>query len=202
MFFEDYTITGVVYHIAPINDIKKILQEGIKFDDKSSYHSKYFEFHQMFDDMKSSDIPLWVQRKKAIFATLNYRKEPHFHSHTVLMALKVDPKKCWIANENSANQLYEPFILQDIVCFRGAHEYIQTKGRHLVDTYWQESISFTDNLDHRLDLINGYDAEVLIMHDVPPEDIQLLYIISDHRLLTIKQWQGIFCDSNQKKDMV
>ncbi|MDR5658624.1 hypothetical protein RH915_03880 [Serpentinicella sp. ANB-PHB4] len=192
MFFEDFTKTGCVYHIAAINDLKKIMSQGIKYNDKASYKEKYCGFHQLFDDQKPAYIPKWVERKKAIFATMNYRKKPGFHSHTVVMALKIDIKRCWIANENKANQLYEPFILKNILEYNSAENYLQTKGKEIIKNYWSTSLSFENNLLERADQKENYDAEVLIFHEIPPENIRPLFIVSDHRVQTINQWKKIF----------
>lgn len=193
MFFDDYSKTGKIYHIAPINDLKQILSEGIKYDDKVTYKNKYYEFHSFIDSVKPKYIPSWIERKKAIFATMNYRKDPNFYSHTVVMALKVDPSKCWIANESRANEIYEPFILQDIKELIGVKEYINTKGKDTIEEYWKTSLSFKENLNKRIDLKEGYDAEVLIFHPIEPKDIEILYIVSDHRLMKFNEWKKVFC---------
>ncbi|MFW5647882.1 MAG: hypothetical protein ACOCG5_02220 [Candidatus Alkaliphilus sp. MAG34] len=193
MFFDDYFKTGKVYHIAPVNDLGKILSDGIKHDDKVTYEYKYYAFHCFIDSMKPAYIPSWVKRKDAIFATKNYRREPGFCSHSVVMALDVEPSKCWIANENRANQIYEPFILQGVDSLRDAGEYVKTQGRKLIEEYWETSLSFEENLRKRMDLKDGYDAEVLIFHDVRPEDIEILYIVSDHRVMKFDEWKKVFC---------
>ncbi|KAB3530023.1 hypothetical protein [Alkaliphilus serpentinus] len=193
MFFCDFLETGVVYHIAPINDFKKILERGIGYKDKVSYKSKYIEFHNFLDSFRTSDIPDWVERQKAIFASMNFKKHPCFHAHSVILAVKVYPERCWIANENRGNQLYEPFILKDIKEFRSANHYLNTKGAAMALQYWKTSLSFQDNIKKRMDLVRGYDAEVMIFHPIPPEDIKPLFIVSDHRILTIDQWRRIFC---------
>lgn len=193
MFFDDYSKTGRVYHIAPINDLKQILSEGIKYDDKVTYKNKYYEFHSFIDSVKPKYIPSWIERKKAIFATMNYRKDPNFYSHTVVMALAIDPSKCWIANESRANEIYEPFILQDIKELIGVKEYINTKGKDTIEEYWKTSLSFEENLNKRIDLKEGYDAEVLIFHPIEPKDIEILYIVSDHRLMKFNEWKKVFC---------
>jgi len=194
MFFDDYTKTGYIYHIAPINDLNLILHKGINYDDKCSYQERYIDFHKFIDECRPETIPPWVERKKAIFASLNYRENPNFHSHTVVLALKVNPSKCWIANESRANQIYEPLILKDVKGFKQATNYLETKGREFAEEYWRTSLSFTDNMEIRKDLEEDYDAEVLIFHPVPPEDIKLLFIVSDHRVLTLEQWNSIFSE--------
>ncbi len=193
MFFEDYFKTGRVYHIAPVNDLGKILSDGIKYDDKVTYEYKYYTFHCFIDSLKPAYIPSWVKRKRAIFATKNYRKEPNFSSHSVVTALRVNPSKCWVANENRANQIYEPFILQEVDPLKGAGEYMKTEGKKSVEEYWRTSLSFEENLKKRMDLQDGYDAEVLIFHDIRSEDIEVLYIVSDHRVMEFDEWKEIFC---------
>lgn len=193
MFFDDYLKTGKVYHIAPINDLGKILSDGIKYNDKVTYEDKYCDFHCFIDSLKPSHIPSWVKRKEAIFATMNYRKDPNFYSHTVVMALKVDPSRCWIANESRANQIYEPFILQKVDSLRAAKKYIDEQGKDIIGEYWSTSLSFEENLNKRMDLKEGYDAEVLIFHPIKPEDIEILYIVSDHRVMEFSEWKKVFC---------
>jgi len=193
MFFQDYIETNRVYHIASINDLKIILEEGIRFDDKVTYHCKYYDFHSFINQYRNEKIPVWVDRRKAIFASMNYRSKPIFHSHTVVLAVKIQPDKCWIANENRANQVYEPYIMQEVGQFKEARDYLANKGRALLKEYWETSLSFKENLIERRDLIKGYDAEVLVLHSIPPEDIEILYIVSDHRILKPQQWKEIFC---------
>lgn len=195
MFFDDYTKTGYVYHIAPITDLNEILKYGIKYDDKVTYKEKYLDFHQFIDECRTENIPEWVERKKAIFASMNYRDEPGFHSHTVILAVKIDPGKCWVANESRANQIYEPYILKDVKGFSTVENYINTKAREELNEYWNSSLSFEDNLKIRNDLNENYDAEVLIFHSIPPEDIKILFIVSDHRVLTLDQWLSIFTEN-------
>lgn len=193
MFFDDYFKTGKIYHIAPINDLEKILSDGIKYDDKATYEEKYYNFHCFIDSLKPEYIPSWVKRKEAIFATKNYRKEPNFCSHSVVMALKIDSSKCWVANESRANQIYEPFILQEVDFLKGAKEYMKIEGKKVIEEYWQTSLSFEENLKKRMDLREGYDAEVLIFHDIEPKDIEILYIVSDHRVMEFNEWEKVFC---------
>ena len=193
MLFQDYQETNRVYHIASINDLKVIFEEGIRFDDKVTYHSKYYDFHCYINQHRNERIPQWVDRRKAIFASMNYRSQPIFHSHTVVLAVKIQPERCWVANENRANQVYEPFIMQEVGLFNEAKGYLATKGKNLLTEYWERSLSFKENLIERRDLLKGYDAEVLILHSIPPEDIEILYIVSDHRILKPHQWKEIFC---------
>ncbi len=193
MFFADYSKTRKVYHIAPINDLNQILLHGIRYDDKVTYEDKYYQFHCFIDRLKPSYIPSWVQRKKAIFATMNYRIEPNFHSHTAVMALTIDTKKSWIANESKANQIYEPFILQEVDLFNGAKKYISGEAKDVIKEYWETSLSFEENINRRMDLKEGYDAEVLIFHAIEPKDIEILYIVSDHKVMELNEWKKVFC---------
>ncbi|MCC5910525.1 MAG: hypothetical protein JJT76_08830 [Clostridiaceae bacterium] len=193
MFFQDYSKTSYIYHVAHITDLKNILLKGIQYHDKISYKKHYHSFHGFIDQYRPADFPSWVVREKAIFATMNYKNPPSFHSHTAVLALKVDISKCWVANENRANQLYEPFILQEIDAFSKATDYLAVEGRNMVQEYWETSLSFEDNLKVRRDLQEGYDAEVMIFHVIPPEDIKVLYLVSDHKVLSVEQWKNIFC---------
>jgi len=63
-----------------IVDLEKTLAEGIRFDDKKTYYYKYYNFHDYFDRYKTSDIPSWVLRKKAIFASMNFKENHSWHS--------------------------------------------------------------------------------------------------------------------------
>jgi hypothetical protein len=193
MLFPDYTETKTVYHIISIIDLDKTLKYGIKFNDKKTYKSKYYEFHDFIDKHKSENIPPWVIRKKAIFGSLNFSKDHSFHSHTAILGIKVDPDRCWIANENLANHIYEPFILQDVEGYKKCRNYLQSKGKEILKKYWQTSLSFKENMEKRYDMTEGYDSEVLILHDIKPKDIDILYIISDHSMLTEDQWRKHFC---------
>lgn len=193
LFFKDYTETQRVYHIAPVNDLKKLLAKGLSFDDKASYHTKYCGFHGFINKYRTANIPAWVDRSRAIFASMNYRSRPAFHSHTVLLAVRLQADKCWVANENKANQVYEPFVLRELKEFRAARRYLEGEGSRLLREYWETSLSFEENLIERRDFNKGYDAEVLILHPIPPEDIEVLYIVSDHRILKPHQWKQIFC---------
>ncbi|MDK2918171.1 MAG: hypothetical protein PWQ37_904 [Candidatus Petromonas sp.] len=193
MLFPDYTETKTVYHIISIIDLDKTLKYGIKFNDKKTYKSKYYEFHDFIDKHKSENIPPWVIRKKAIFGSLNFSKDHSFHSHTAILGIKVDPDRCWIANENLANHIYEPFILQDVEGYKKCRDYLQSKGKEILKKYWQTSLSFKENMEKRYDMTEGYDSEVLILHDIKPKDIDILYIISDHSMLTEDQWRKHFC---------
>lgn len=193
VLFSDYQKKGVIYHIISLTDLKKTLKEGITFDDKITYKTKYDGFHQFIDQKKPDWIPNWIIRSKTIFASMNYTKNHKFHSHSAILAIKINPKRCWIANENCANQIYEPYILQNIEGFQKCERYLNTKGRDLLTKYWETSLSFKDNLKVRMDQSDGYDAEVLVMHDIKPTDINVEYIVSDHRMLRVDEWKKIFC---------
>ena len=198
MLFPDYENTGVIYHIVSITDLQQTMAEGINYDDKVTYKTKYYDFHQFIDDSKPQWVPPWVIRRKAIFASLNFHEWHKFHSHSALLAIKIDKEKCWIANENCANQVYEPFILQNLTLFEKCKNYLHTEGKELLRKYWDTSLSFLDNLERRLDRIKGYDAEVLVCHNIKPQDIEIRYIISDHRRLRVEEWKQRFCDLYSK----
>ena len=193
MLFPDYEETGVIYHIISIIDLEKTLMDGITYDDKATYRSMYYKFHSMIDKEKPSFIPSWVIRRNAIFASMNFSKWHKFHSHSAVLGIKINEKRCWVANENYANQLYEPFVLKDTTEFSSCKTYLNTEGRELLRKYWETSLSFQDNLSQKIDEFKGIDAEVLIFHDIPPKDIQLLYIVSDHRMMTASEWKERFC---------
>lgn len=40
--------------------------------------------------------------------------------------------------------------------------------------------------------MKDYDEEVLIFHPIEVRDIVPLYIVSDHKMLTIDEWKKIF----------
>lgn len=196
MKFLDFKENNRVYHIISITDLEYALKDGIKYDDKQTYTTKYYEFHDYIDRYKEEKIPDWVVRKKAIFGSLDFNKNHKFHSHTALLSIKVDVEKCWIANENLVNQIYEPFILHKIDEYNKSKQYLENEGTRLLKKYWKTSCSFKENLDKRLDKVKEYDAEVLIFHDIKPSDIDILYIISDHRMMTNKEWKKHFCKEN------
>lgn len=193
MLFPDYTETNVVYHIISIVDLDKTLKNGIKYNDKKTYKIKYFGFHDYIDKHKTENVPHWVIRKNAIFGSLNFAKDHKFHSHTAILAVRIDPNRCWIANENLANHIFEPFILSKVDEYKKSSNYLKTEGCRILREYWETSLSFEENLINRCDLQKGYDAEVLIMHDIKPEDISVLYIVSDHSILTNEEWKKYFC---------
>jgi hypothetical protein len=192
ILFKDYSETKVVYHVVTITDLNKILKHGIKFNDKNTYKSKYHEFHSFIDDRKPSSIPQWVIRANAIFASLNFTEEHKWHSHSALLSIKINEDLCWICNENIANFLYEPLMLQKTSLFDSAQIFIEKNGDRIVEDYWKCSLSFKDNLKLRKDKMTGYDAEVLILHDILPKDIELLYIASDHRYMEVNKWKEFF----------
>lgn len=194
MLFSDYSETKRIYHIISIVDLDKTLKNGIKYDDKNTYESKYYDFHNYIDEYKNEKLPDWVIRKKAIFGSLNFAKEHKFHSHTALLGININQEKCWIANENLANQVYEPFILQRVSEYSNAELYLKKEGSKLLEEYWEKSCSFNENLKRRWDKLQGYDAEVLIFHDISPTDIEVLNIISDHRMMSRDEWKERFCN--------
>lgn len=192
ILFKDYSETNLVYHVVTISDLPEVLKYGIKFNDKYTYSSKYCDFHKFIDSYKSESVPEWVVRSKAIFASMNFKSGHKWHSHSAVLGIKIQEDKCWICNENIANFLYEPLMLQNVPGFESAKEFVTEKGKKIVYDYWTYSISFKDNLRERKDKKTGYDAEVLILHDIPPKDIELLYIVSDHKCMEINQWKDFF----------
>lgn len=192
MTFEDFEQTGALYHVVSIIDLEKTLSEGIRYDDKLTYLSKYYNFHNYFDKYKTENIPPWVERRKAIFCSMNFKSDHSWHSHTALLKIRADIKKCWVCNENKANPLFEPFILQNIPGFEEAKEFIDEYGPHMVQDYWRNSLSLEENLEKRRDKEEGYDAEVLIFQDIPPENIECLFIVSDHKNMSPEEWIKYF----------
>ena len=188
MAFENSSLTGALYHVVSIMDLKKTLAEGIRYDDKLTYLNKYYDFHNYFDKYKTDNIPFWVERRKAIFASMYFNESHNWHSHTALLKIQADIKKCWVCNENKANPLFEPFILQHIQCFGKAKDFINKNGPNMVKEYWKDSLSLEENMKVRRDKENGYDAEVLIFQDIPPENIQCICIISDHDIIPPGKW--------------
>lgn len=196
MDFTDYAEQGYAYHVVNIIDLQKTLAEGIRYDDKTTYDSKYYDFHSYFDYYKPSAIPEWVERKNAIFASIRFKEGHKWHSHSAILRIKLLEGRCWICNENLANFIYEPFILQRMEGFEHAKEYMKANGRAFVEEYWSNSLGYKDNLNKRYDKKEGYDAEVLVMHPIPPEHIECLYIVSDHQMLSYKEWQEFFRPEN------
>ncbi len=183
---------GYAYHVVNIIDLERTLAEGIRYDDKTTYDSKYYDFHSYFDYYKPKAIPEWVERKKAIFASICFKEGHKWHSHSAILRIRLLEGRCWICNENLANFIYEPFILQDMKGFEQVKEYMNVNGRAFVEEYWNNSLSYKDNLSKRYDKKEGYDAEVLVMHPIPPENIECLYIVSDHQMMSYKEWQEFF----------
>ncbi|OGO77658.1 MAG: hypothetical protein A2Y23_11935 [Clostridiales bacterium GWB2_37_7] len=196
MLFRDYTATKVVYHVVTITDLEKTLKNGIRFHDKATYKSKYHEFHSFFDERKPDRLPDWVMRSKSVFASLNFKNDHIWHSHSAVLSIKIKEDLCWVCNENIANFLYEPLMLGHVEGFDSAKEFIIKKGSRVAEDYWNCSLSFIENLKQRKDKKAGYDAEVLIMHDILPKDIELLFIASDHRCMEANKWKDFF-QSNQ-----
>ncbi|MDF2841000.1 MAG: hypothetical protein K0Q99_1772 [Clostridia bacterium] len=192
ILFKDYTETKTVYHVVTITDLDDTLKYGIKFNDKNTYKSKYHEFHRFLDEKRPLHIPDWVIRSKAIFASMNFKSEHKWHSHSALLSIQIKEELCWICNENIANFLYEPLMLGQVPGFQSAKEFISRNGSKIGEDYWNCSLSFQDNLEKRNDKKIGYDAEVLILHDILPRDIELLYIISDHRCMEVNKWKDFF----------
>ncbi|WP_026895486.1 hypothetical protein [Clostridiisalibacter paucivorans] len=192
MLLPDYTETGLVYHIVDIVDLRNILKNGIKYDDKNTYETKYVEFHKFMDDFKPDNIPHWVMRQRAIFCSMNFGTFNTWHSHSVLLGVKIDIDNAWIANENLANEIYEPFILKDIDGFKYCKNYIDEIGMENIKTYWDTSLSFKENLKLRKDKSKGYDEEVLILGDIPAENIYPIAIVTDHRIINIDQCKDVY----------
>jgi hypothetical protein len=192
MMLEDCSEQGYAYHVVNIVDLEKTLAEGISYDDKPTYESKYYDFHSYFDYYRLAAIPGWVERKKAIFASICFKEGHKWHSHSAVLKVRIQKDRCWVCNENLANFIYEPFILQHMEEFGDIREYMRVNGRVFVEEYWKHSLSYKDNLNIRCDKKEGYDAELLIMHQVPPEHIECLYIISDHQVKSYKEWQEFF----------
>lgn len=196
IIFKDYTETKRIYHVVTLTDLKKTMDNGIRFDDKNTYKNKYFDFHSFIDKNKPVNIPDWVVRSKAIFGSLNFKSEHLWHSHSAILGIKIDETRCWVCNENIANFLYEPLILKDIKSFEDASGFIERNGKRIAQDYWTSSCSFSQNLIERRDRKRGYDAELLVLHDIPPEDIEILYIVSDHKYMEVKAWRDFFKKNN------
>lgn len=194
MLFPDYNETKVVYHVASITELKKILKEGIKYNSKDTYKSKYYGFHKYLDYYKPNNIPNWVVREKAIFASLNFDENHTWHSHSVILGIKINPNRCWYANENYANEIYEPFILKDIEDFKCAKIFLRTYGKELVKRYWESSMDFFEGLKFENVKPSNYDSEIMIFHDILPNDIKILAIISDHKFMNPDKWKAYFLD--------
>lgn len=197
MLFEDYQKTYKIYHIIAMYDLQPTLQKGIRYDDKVTYNTKYKGFHSFIEKEKTTKIPDWVQRKKAIFASMNYDSSFVFHANNIILSLKINPKQCWIANEDLANQIYAPFFMKDVKDYKNeASIYLKGKGKELLQNYWKTSLSFQDNLHYRYDLKEGYNAEVMIFHNISPSDIEIEYIISGHHLIKPEDWKKKYCEKD------
>ncbi len=190
--FDDYEKTGLIYHVASIIDLKKILSQGIKYDDKETYQNKYLAFHKYIDKFKPSYIPKWVIRENAIFCSLNFPENHNWHSHSALLGVKINPDRCWVANENLANYIYEPFILKNIPLFFEAKKYIKVEGEKYINRYWNTSLSFDENLMKKKDKERGYDLEVMVFDDIKPKDIKVISIFSDHKVMNLNEWKNFF----------
>lgn len=196
ILFKDYIETKVVYHVVTISDLDDTLKYGIRFNDKNTYKSKYYGFHNFIDDRRTKHVPQWVIRSNAIFASMNFKANHTWHSHSALLSLRIQEDMCWICNENIANFLYEPLMLQKVSGFESAKEFINKNGSKIAEDYWNCSCSFKDNLSLRKDRIAGYDAEVLILHDILPKDIELLFIASDHKCMEVSKWKKSFLNND------
>lgn len=150
---------------------------------------KYLDFNRLLDQYRTKNVPPWVLRERAFFASLNFRKGINWHSHSALLAIRVQEDKCWIANENLANEIYDPFVLSDIRGFDRAKLYLEARVEELAKEYWESSYSLGDYLNLELENLKNYDEEVLIFHDIEPKDIQCLMVITDHKKFTPELWQ-------------
>lgn len=193
MILEDYKKTGKIYHIISLFDLKTAVKKGIMYNDKVTYSTKYKGFHDMFQNEKPDKIPEWLDRNKAIFASMNYEENHCFHSNSAILGIKINPALCWVANENLANILYAPFILKKMKEFNGAANYIEEKGSEIIKKYWGTSLSFEDNLVYRKDKKEGYNAEIMIMHDISPKDIEIEFIFTGYEMLKPEEWQEKYC---------
>lgn len=190
MFFNDYTDTKVIYHITPLSKLKEVLEKGIKLNEYMN--PDYCEFNRYFDRFKNDTIPEWVLREKAIYGSINFKSDHKWHSHSAILALTINEERCWIGNENLANILYEPYVLKDLNMFKSAEILIKARGDEFPLNYWNNSLSFRQNLSTRLDFTEGYDAEVLIMQDISPRDINVIKLVSDHKIMDVKEWNTEF----------
>lgn len=182
----------MLYHVVTITDLDDTLKYGIRFNDKNTYESKYYNFHNFIDARRTKYVPEWVVRSNAIFASMNFKQSHIWHSHSALLSIRIQEDLCWVCNENIANFLYEPLMLREVSGFDTAKKFINKSGNKIAEDYWNCSLSFKDNLKFRLDKRAGYDAEVLVLHDILPKDIELLYIASDHKWLEVNKWEELF----------
>ncbi len=183
MLFTDYSDTKRLYHIVCISDLKYIFEDGLRFSKRLSYKDKYQSFHEFMDIYRTENVPEWVVRKRALFASLNYKDNQIWHSHSAILSIKVDTDCCWVANENTANFLYEPFVLKTIHQFASLNDFLYNKGKEIAEDYWLNSMCLMDYLGKRKSVGDKYDAEVLIMKDIKPADINLIAIVTDHRII-------------------
>lgn len=194
VIFDDYDKTGKIYHIIAMYDLKSTLEKGIKYNDKVTYNTKYKGFHSLVESGRTEGIPDWVIRKKAIFASMNYEDSFAFHPNSIVLSCIIDPKKCWIANEDLANQIYAPFFMKDIEAYEEeAKVYLEGKGKALLRKYWDTSLSFEENLTQRLDRNENYNEEVMIFHDISPQNIEIEFLVSGHEILRPKEWKKKYC---------
>lgn len=195
MLFPHYHETKVVYHVVNIGQLKTILEQGIQIQERKNFSdNKYLDFNRFLDQNKPETIPKWVKREKALFASLNFKEDMHWHSHSALLALKVQEERCWVANENLANEIYDPFILQHIRDFNHAQNFMKEFGEKKAQNYWENSFPFQEYLKKNKNPINNYDEEVMVFHDIPPKDIKCLMVVTDHHTFTPKQWQEYYMD--------
>lgn len=193
MIFPHYNETKVVYHVVNINQLKIILDQGIEIEQRKDFSdAKYLNFNQFLDENRPLQIPEWVQREKALFASLNFKNNMHWHSHSALLAIRIQEERCWVANENIANKIYDPFILQDIKEFNHAQGFMEKFGEKEAKKYWENSFSFREYLQKSKDSMDNYDEEVMIFHEIPPADIKCLMVITDHNTFTPKRWQEYY----------
>lgn len=191
MLFKDYTQTGYIYHLIDINEYGNIIKNGILLEE-NSVNNKYKLLNNFLDKYRVNNIPKWVKRGIAIFASMNYDKHHNFHSHSVLLGIKIDEDKCWIANEKLANSIYEPLVLSQVDDLSFIKKYIHNEGTQIAKMYWNSSLSFKENKLLRVDKDSGYDAEVLVFHNIFPEAIVPLYIITDSKMYPFEEWKKTF----------
>lgn len=191
MIFKDFLQTGYIYHLIDINEYGNIVKNGILLEE-NCINNKYKVLNDFLDEYKLNNIPNWVKRGTAIFGSMNYGCCHNFHSHSVLLGIRIDEERCWIANEKLANSIYEPLVLSHVDEFSFIKKYIENEGIQIAKKYWNSSLSFKENKTLRVDRDSDYDAEVLIFHNILPEAIIPLYIITDSKMYTIEEWKRIF----------
>ncbi|RBP37247.1 hypothetical protein [Garciella nitratireducens] len=193
MLFPHYNKTKVVYHVVNINQLKNILEQGIQIQERKDFSDdKYLDFNQFLDKNKPAWIPKWISRKNALFASLNFKENMQWHSHSALLALKVQEERCWVANENLANEIYDPFILQYIDQFNSARDFMKNYGRQKALYYWNNSFPFQEYLKKGKTPMKNYDEEVMIFHNIVPENIKCLMVVTDHYIFTPQEWQKYY----------